>query len=300
VDEGTPLISVVIATIGRSDKLAVSLAAYERLEPSTPPFEVIVVLDGVSDETRRVCSTRRSYPLKLLEKERGGIGPAKNVGAQAAAGEIVVFLNDDVRPAADCLAAHARAQRELGPCIVAGHVEWDPDREITPYMHWLAPAGHLFNFERLVPHVESPWDACWGAHLGVPRAWLLDEPFDPNLPFPSLEDGEWAYRQRRRGRPVRYVPEARCFHDHRYEGPSAYRARARISGAAARSITTAQPRLCWPLVLRPSAAALASSVLALWPGRWRRETGWDLDFRWNYVWGILTPQRKHRIEHPKP
>jgi hypothetical protein len=134
----------------------------------------------------------------------------------------------------------------------------------------------------------------------VPRDWLLDEPFDPGLPFPSLEDGEWAYRQVRRGRPLRYIPEAVCLHDHRYDGPADYRPRARISGAAARYVARRQPRLLWPLILRPLAAAIASSGLAVWPGRWHPETMWDLDFRWNFVGGILTSQRRYRIPHPKP
>jgi GT2 family glycosyltransferase len=300
MEEEEPQVSVVIATIGRADKLAAALAAYARLDPATPPFEVVIVLDGAQPETRQAVGLQRSFPVRVIEQVRAGIGPAKNLGARSARAAYVVFLNDDARPAPDCLLAHLKAQRDLGPCIVTGRVDWDQEREITPYMRWLAPAGHLFNFERLKPHEEARWDACWGAHLGVPRDWLLDEPFDPSLPFPSLEDAEWAYRQLRRGRVLRYVPEAHCLHDHHYAGPASFRPRARISGAAARYVVSRQPRLLWPLILRPTAAALASSGLALWPGFWRRQTCWDLDFRWNYVWGILTPQRRYRIAHGKP
>lgn len=292
-----PLLSVVIATVGRTDKLTASLSAYERLDPATPPFEVVVVLDGPTPAARAVASAPRPFPMKLIEQPRSGNGPAKNLGAQHAAGDYLLFLNDDTRPAPGCLLAHYQAQQRLGPCIVIGHVDWDPQHEITPYMRWLAPAGHQFNFSRLSPKGKAPWDACWGAHLGLPRAWVLDEPFDPDFPFPSLEDAEWGFRQASRGRPMRYVPEAVCLHDHRYGGPSDYRPRARISGAATRYTVRQHPTLVWPLVLRPVAAAAASSVIALWPGQWRRATLWDLDFRWNYVWGILTPQRRCRLTH---
>ena len=290
-----PLLSVVIATVGRADKLAVSLGAYERLDPTTPPFEVIVVLDGTTPAARAVASAPRPFHVKVVEKERSGIGPTKNVGAQNAAADYVIFLNDDTRPTPGCLLAHHQAQERLGLCIVVGHVDWDPQHEITPYMRWLAPAGHQFNFSRLNPERPLPWDACWGAHLGLPREWLLDEPFDPGFPFPSLEDGEWGYRQTRRGRPLRYVPEAICLHDHHYGGPPDYRPRARISGAATRYAVRRHPRLMWTLSLRPFAAAVALSALALWPGQWRRETLWDLDFRWNFVWGLFTPQRRYRL-----
>jgi GT2 family glycosyltransferase len=290
-----PLLSVVIATVGRAEQLAASLTAYEHLDEATPPFEVVVVLDGPTRAAHTVASAPRPFPMKLVEQPRSGIGPAKNLGAGHAAADYVVFLNDDTRPAPGCLLAHHQAQRRLGPCIVVGHVDWDPQQEITPYMRWLAPAGHQFNFRRLNPERQIRWDACWGAHLGLPRAWLLDEPFDSQFPFPSLEDGEWGYRQTRRDRPMRYVPEAICLHDHHYQGPPDYRPRARISGAATRYTVRRHPTLLWPLVLRPAAAALASSVITLLPGQWRRETLWDLDFRWNYVWGILTPQRRYRL-----
>ena len=290
-----PLLSVVIATVGRAEQLAASLTAYEHLDEATPPFEVVVVLDGPTPAARAVASVPRPFPIRLIEQPRSGIGPAKNLGAGHAASDYVIFLNDDTRPAPGCLLAHHQAQQRLGPCIVVGHVDWDPQQEITPYMRWLAPAGHQFNFRRLNPERQIRWDACWGAHLGLPRAWLLDEPFDSQFPFPSLEDGEWGYRQTRRGRPMRYVPEAICLHDHHYQGPTDYRPRARISGAATRYTVRRHPTLLWPLVLRPAAAALVSSVIAPWPGRWRRETLWDLDFRWNYVWGMLTPQRRYRL-----
>jgi len=292
-----PLVSVVIATVGRADKLAASLAAYERLDPATPPFEVVVVLDGAGSADRAVASAPRGIPVRVLEQPRAGIGPAKNLGAQNAAADYVAFLNDDTRPAPGCLLAHLHVQQNLGPCIVLGHIDWDPQREITPYMRWLAPAGHQFNFSRLRPLRQERWDACWGAHLGLPRRWVLDEPFDPTFPFPSLEDGEWGYRQARRGRSFRYVPDALCFHDHCYRGPVDYRERARISGAATRYVVRRHPPLLWPLALRLAVAAVASSVLVFWPGRWRRQTLWDLDFRWNFVFGILTPQRKHRLVH---
>jgi len=292
-----PFLSVVIATVGRAEQLAASLTAYEHLDEATPAFEVVVVLDGATPAVRAIASAPRPFPVKVLEKVRSGIGPTKNLGADHAAADYVVFLNDDTRPDPGCLLAHYQAQQRLGPCIVVGHVDWDPQHEITPYMRWLAPAGHQFNFGRLNPERQIRWDACWGAHLGLPRAWVLDEPFDPDFPFPSLEDAEWGFRQASRGRPMRYVPEAVCLHDHRYGGASDYRPRARISGAATRYTVQRHPTLFWPLLLRPVVAAAASSVIALWPGQWRRETLWDLDFRWNFVWGILTPQRRYRLFH---
>jgi hypothetical protein len=156
-------------------------------------------------------------------------------------------------------------------------------------MAWLAPAGHEFNFARLVPDAPIPWDACWGAHLAAPRRWLLDEPFESQLPFPVLEDGEWAYRQALRRRPLRFIAAARGLHHHHITGPAEFRHRARAAGATARHVAGRHPRLAFKLLARPFGAALVASILGMWPGRWNRTTLWDLDYRWNYVTGMVMP-----------
>ena len=292
-----PSISVVIATIGRAEKLGRSLDAFDDLNPETPPFEVIVVLDGADPATRAVAGEPHRFPVRLLEQPHQGNGQAKNLGARHATAPYLVFLNDDTRPDPDCLLAHTRAQARYGPCVLVGRVEWDPTQEITRYMAWLAPNGHQFNFSRLRPHETVCWDACWGAHVGLPRGWHLEEPFDAAFPYPSLEDTEWGFRLARQGRPIRYEPEALCLHAHRYGGPADYRRRARISGAATRYTVRRHPGMLWPLILRPVAAAVASALLPVWPGRWRRATLWDLDFRWNYLLGVVSRQRRARL-HP--
>ena len=129
----------------------------------------------------------------------------------------------------------------------------------------------------------------------MPRSWLMQHPFDPEFPYPSLENIEWGHRISSAGLPIRYVPQAVCFHDHLYRGPADYRFRARVSGAAARWVVKRHPSLLWPLILRPLAAAKARSLTMLWPGNWNRRMMWDLDFRCNYVLGILQPRRADRL-----
>lgn len=288
-------ISVVIATVGRAEQLQASFQSYERLDPETPPFEVLVVLDGEDPASRQVCEATWPFPVRVMSQARAGNGPAKNRGASAARGELLLFLNDDTRPDSGCLVEHARAQHELGPCVAAGRVEWDPEAEVTPYMAWLAPGGHQFNFERLDPARSLPWDATWGAHLALPRSWALELPFDPRFPYPSLEDIEWGWRVQQAGLALRYLPQAICYHDHLYRGPSDYRFRARVSGAAARYVIRRHPRLWWPLAGRPAIAAAVRTASMLWPGSWRREMLWDLDFRTNYVLGLVQPRRRDRL-----
>lgn len=285
-------ISVVIATVGRATQLGKTLEGFELLDPETPPFEIVVVLDGEDAASREVCTGERGFSVRVVKQEPAGPGPARNLGAEAARGDLVVLLNDDTRPHPGCLLAHAAAQSSLGPCVAIGRVEWDPDQECTLYMAWLAPEGHQFNYGRLDPSRTVPWDACWGTNLSIPTTWLLDEPFDPCFPRPAIEDGEWGYRLAQSGRPIRYVPDAVCYHDHRYDGPVDYRQRTRTAGAASRYVVRRHPELAWKLIGRPIVAAGVRCASMLWPGSWRREMTWDLDYRGNYVLGILQPRRR--------
>lgn len=290
-----PQISVIIATSGRAEKLEKSLIGYASLAPGTPSFEVVVVLDGDDPATRETCAKPWAFPVHVLSQARSGPGPARNLGATAACGRLAVLLNDDTRPHPENLLAHAEAQSRLGPCVAIGRTEWDPEKPRTPYMRWLAPEGHQFNFGRLDPSRPVPWDACWATNLAIPKMWLDETPFDPAYPWPAVEDGEWGYRLIRSGRHLRYVPEAVCYHDHRYEGPAQYRQRARNAGAASRYLVGRHPELAWAVMGRPVIAAGVRLASLVWPGRWRRDFTWDMDFRANYVLGMLQRRRNQRF-----
>jgi GT2 family glycosyltransferase len=263
------------------------LDACAALAADTPPFEVVVVIDGEDPATRDVASRPYPFPLRALSQPRAGAGPARNLAAREARGDLLLFLNDDTRPTAGCFAGHLSARQGAGPCMTEGLVAWDPEVEITPYMRWLAPAGHQYNYTRLAAGRAIPWDAVWSTNLAVPRAWVLDERFDADFPMGCLEDTEWSFRQHRRGRRAVFVPTAVVLHDHRYADAEDFRPRARIFGGAARYVVRKHPVLAWRFVLRPLAAAAVRAASLAWPSGRRRERRWDLDFRLSYLAGLL-------------
>ena len=64
-------------------------------------------------------------------------------------------------------------------------------------------------------------------------------------------------------------------------------ARNRAAGAASGLVVDRQPALAWVLGRRPTAAAAARVASLAWPGTWRRDTIWNLDFRASHVLGTL-------------
>jgi glycosyltransferase involved in cell wall biosynthesis len=88
---GPPLISVVIPTKNRPDRLAVAVRSV--LEQTHPNVEVVVVDDG-SDVPAAPAPDDRRVHLVRLERS---VGPAaaRNAGMRAAAGPFLSLLDDD-------------------------------------------------------------------------------------------------------------------------------------------------------------------------------------------------------------
>ena len=59
---------------------------------------MIVVDDGSTDTTAEIA---REYDVKLISTPNQGLAAARNVGLEAASGEIVAYLDDDAYPDRD-------------------------------------------------------------------------------------------------------------------------------------------------------------------------------------------------------
>jgi len=95
---GKPVASVVICTRNRAESLARCLRSLE-LDESTTPAEVIVVDNGSTDETPeriQAAATLSRRPFVALRETALGSSSARNAGVRAAAGEFVLFADDDV------------------------------------------------------------------------------------------------------------------------------------------------------------------------------------------------------------
>jgi glycosyltransferase involved in cell wall biosynthesis len=86
--------SVVIPTRNRAGLLERALRSVA-LQTFTD-FEAIVVDDGSTDATQQILASWRWFPFRSVTQERAkGVAAARNRGVAEAAGEFVVFLDDD-------------------------------------------------------------------------------------------------------------------------------------------------------------------------------------------------------------
>ena len=283
-------LSVVIPTRDRRERLAETLEALVD-ESSQVRFELIVVHDGGTDSTVEMLESRSStlpFPLQVLDQTSQGPAAARNRGVRAARSPAILFLGDDTRPTPGTLRLHLETLDQTG-CAVQGHIDWDPEQEITPLMSFLAPAGPQFYFKGLEDGHEVPFTAVLGSNLCAPRQWLLDEPFDQRFPFAAVEDTEMAWRWYRRGWAAVYAAKARCLHHHRYDDLGSFLQRQRRAGVSIRFAVRRHPRLLWPLLLQPALFSLWIPIRALL-GKSRTTDGWDLACRKalikGFLWGV--------------
>ena len=95
-----PTVSVVIPAYNEARVIARCLGSL--LDQTHRPREIIVVDDGSTDGTREIA--RGFGGVTLLEQSHEGSGAARNRGADAATGDVLCFLDADMRFARDFLA----------------------------------------------------------------------------------------------------------------------------------------------------------------------------------------------------
>ncbi len=285
------MLSVVIPTQNRSSYLSETLEALEGQQEMAGDFEVIVVDDGSSDDTKTLLASDRWNGLDLRWRHQTQQGPAiaRNRGIALARGERVLLLGDDTRPTPNTLTAHLEvaAGRDIG---VQGHIDWDPNRPITPVMHFLAPAGPQFYFKNLRDGEAAPYTAILGSNFSAPTAWFRNDVFDESFPDAALEDTELAFRFERKGQHSIYTRRATCLHHHHYATLEPFLDRQRRAGRAARHAIALHTSLFWPLIGQPmlfGSWVLARNLLrtALWQKR--QEDTWDLRCRRALLRGYL-------------
>ena len=215
------MLSVVIPTKDRRQVLLDTLGELAEQEPPEGGVELVVVDNGSSDGTAGAVRERAgSYPhsLSVIVEPRPGPATARNTGASASRGDVLLFLGDDMAPATPgLLAEHARlhAARPDSAYSVLGRVTWNPAGEVTPFMEWLESAGIQFDFGSIGPGPVTPSRFFCTAHVSLKRS-LFEEAggFDERFPDAAIEDIELGVRLEERGVELDYHPGLLVLHTH--------------------------------------------------------------------------------------
>lgn len=132
-----PPVAVLTATHERRQSLRRVLESLRHQSLPADAFRVVVVCDGCTDGTAdMVRSMSFPFDVTVIEQTPGrGPAAARNLGLAAVRSPIVVFIDDDVVPAANLLEVHASRHEERHDLIVIGPL-LPPDRANQPWIRW--------------------------------------------------------------------------------------------------------------------------------------------------------------------
>jgi|GEM_PF-1463705 GT2 family glycosyltransferase len=283
-----PRISAIIVNWNGAGDLATCLPGLK--EQSVRPFEIIVVDNGSSDASK---ATAQQQGVRWLPLERNhGYAPALNRGAAAAVGNVLLFLNNDMRFHCDFVHELCGELMKDESVFAADALQYDWEGKEKVH---LATALSLKRLEdgltvetvpglfirQTAPEGPRPVLMASGANIMV-RKDMFEAlgGFDERMRA-GHEDTDICWRAWMRGWKTIFVPSAVCWH-------RVSRSSRTMEGSAVRIRGTLEGRLIFATKLLPrryAAAAWRNTVLGLVKDL--------LTFRWSragtrvqVLWGV--------------
>ncbi len=224
-------ISVIVPTFNNRRVLEKTLEALQTQTFPAQDYEIVVADDGSTDGTAEmVAAMRGPAPIRYVSQANGGRAAARNMGARAARGRILLFVDSDFWATPALLAEHhTHYPPELRRRGVQGRWIVHAAARVTPFMRTkeITLDFTVRRRRNLSPvHVNT-------RNFSLLRAELESAGgFDEGFTGYGWEDIELALRLHARGVTFEYEPRA-VGHHHHVETLEGTRRKLRQSGEGA-------------------------------------------------------------------
>jgi GT2 family glycosyltransferase len=206
-----PRVSIVVCTYNGGRTLEQCLRSLFALD--YPDYEVIVVDDGSTDDTRQIVA--RFPGVRAIHEPNHGLSYARNVGLHAASGDVVAYTDSDCFADPDWLTYLVEQLQRSGADAVGGP-------NLTPEDGWLAACVsaspgqpvHVLESDQVAEHIP-------GCNMAFRREALLTiNGFDSQY-RKAGDDVDVCWRLKQAGRWITFAPGAFVWH-HRRQTPRTY------------------------------------------------------------------------------
>jgi GT2 family glycosyltransferase len=198
-----PRVSVVVCAYNAERTMEACLASLEHL--NYPDYEVVVVNDGSKDRTLEIAE-RFGY-CRIISQPNMGLSVARNVGAEAATGEIVAYTDSDCVADADWL-TYLVARMEDSELVACGGPNFPPPEDsLVPAAVAVSPGGptHVLLSDDVAEHIA-------GCNMAFRRDVLLRlGGFDP-VYRAAGDDVDICWRLQDAGYTIGFSPAAVVWH----------------------------------------------------------------------------------------
>ena len=226
--------SVVAPSYRRRDALPLFV---EPLLAQPELHELVVAVDGSNDGSVEWLERRRETDdrLVVLDLPNRGAGATRQAGIEAASGEVVLLIDDDVIASPGLVAGHGAHHEALGPKLVLGYMpnDWTklpPGRRGIAYTYRRAYEQHCARFARDPKFVLYGF---WGGNFSMPRSELLRVGIEGLDVKRGQDDREFGIRSAKAGIRAVFDPSLRGIHLYD-RGLEAWRQDCRIQGRSRR------------------------------------------------------------------
>jgi rhamnosyltransferase len=217
------VISVVIPVLNGGPDLVRGLEAIGH-QVADEEVEIVVVDSGSQDGSVEAARAHGARVHEIPASEFGH-GRTRNLGAELARGEILVFTSQDAVAASETWLATLARSLARGVGVAGAYGRQLPHADATP------PEQYFLDFlygpdarvQRLDAGAEPDFEQTLFSNVNsaIPRAVWQEFPFADDLIM--SEDQEWSRRVLRAGYELVYEPEAAVHHSHRYSVADAFR-----------------------------------------------------------------------------
>jgi GT2 family glycosyltransferase len=228
-----PRISVIVCSYNGARTLRECLDGLVALDYSD--YEVIVVNDGSTDDTPTIA---QDYPVRLINQPNKGLSAARNVGLDAATGDIVAYIDDDAFPHRYWLRYLAAAFNRSAHVGIGGPNLAPPGDGLVAECVAAAPGNplHVLLSDEVAEHIP-------GCNMAYRKEALLAiGGFDPRFRAAG-DDVDLCWRLQNRGWTIGFCPSAMVWH-HRRNSIRAYWKQQHGYGKAEAQLEDKWPQRC--------------------------------------------------------
>ncbi len=194
-----PRFSIVIPTYNRSASVLDTLQSC--FDQTFSDFEVVVVDDGSSDDTRDVLADIEDPRLRVIHQENAGPAAARNNGMRVANGQYIAFLDSDDRWYPSFLEVANTCLEEDGEVLLYGQII--VDRGVDRY--WVKPARALGAEESIFDYLYVDGSFIQTSTMVMPRTLATRVQWDESVTFG--DNDQFAIDCWRTGIPFRMLPQ---------------------------------------------------------------------------------------------